>query len=233
MDTEKNDGMTIPTRDNSEKPKRRGRPPKKKVEAAPTPEPKPATGAKIKGKDLVPSVATLPTKKRYAYWVGVTASCPVQAIDCVVNFPKVNGVPVKEPGSRIKRLRGVLGAIVWLDAENIRIMRERIPRTVIRVINAEVPDVNDAGKDLEDVTEFADTKRPKAHIITIPTEERLKAAQEAGRPARRYIKQSGDIPAARFMFAQLCEDQVNPRHGSVYPEPLERTGLEFPEPIEE
>ena len=74
---------------------------------------------------------------------------------------------------------------------------------------------------------------PKGHLITIPTEGDLAERRKSGRAARQYNPDPRDVPAARYIFAQLCADQVNGSRSDVYPEPLEKTGLEWPDKIEE
>ena len=190
---------------------------------------------RIDGADLVPDTSSPGAHgvlRQYKYWVGVTPSCPVEHIDCAgINFPKVNENIVPDPlrTSQKKRVP-VIGAIVFLTEDKIRKMRERLPRTVIRFLDdAGVKEEPGTGQNVGD-----NHQRPRrGHLITIPTAEDVARARKTGRPSRQYIPQTSDAPAARFMFAQLCDDQERGSRGEFYPEPLEVTGLEWPDALEE
>lgn len=203
--------------------------------------PKAATAGKSKtlfgGSDLVPDISgrsnTAGTSRRFRYWVGITASCPVNGIDLAgISFPKVNEQIVPDPNrTGRKRRRLVAGAIVWLTADKIRLMRERLPRTVVRFLDeGAVKDEAGTGENIGDVAQ-----RPRrGQIITIPTDKELTDRRARGKVARPYVPdEKRDVPAARFMFAVLCEDQDKPEQGEFYPDPLEITGLEWPDELAE
>lgn len=186
----------------------------------------------LKGVDLVPDIslesAQAGVLRQYRYWVGVTPSCPVESIDIAgVNFPKLNEKIVPDPmrGGGKKRIP-VVGALVWLTEAKVQRMRERLPRTVVRFLDKEGRrEEKGTGENIGDNAE-----RPqRGHLITIPTAADLKDRALKGKPARAYAPDTQrDVPAARFMFAQLCPDQVNSERGETYPEPLEVTGLDWP-----
>jgi hypothetical protein len=195
------------------------------------------TATHVKGADLVPNLTKRSTAagtlRRYHYWVGITPSCPVEGLYIAgINFPKVNERLVDDPmRSGNKKRVPVIGAIVWLTEQKIELLRDRLPRTVIRF-------TDDKGEHEEPGTgqNIGDNaRRPRrGHAITIPTPDEIKHREVRGKPTRAYAPDTKrDAPAARFMFAQLCEDQDNPRRGEFYPEPLETTGLDWPDKMAE
>lgn len=199
---------------------------------------KPIRGKKKKsrttlGSSLVPDLGNAGhgSVKQFAYWVGVTPSCPVEHIDlAAINFPKINELILPDPmRTNQKRRVPVIGSIVWLTRDRLELMEERLRRTVIRFYE-------DGGQKEEPGTgqNVGDNHvRPRrGHLITIPSDEQIEQAKKAGRSVRRYVPQANDVPAARFMFAQLCSDQEKGNRGDVYPEPLEVTGLDWPEDLE-
>ncbi len=196
----------------------------------------PAAKTRIAGSALVPDLAAHSSRSggvlhEYLYWVGVTPSCPREHIDCAgINFPKVNENLVDDPMRTNKKQRvPVIGAIVRLTEDKIRRMRDKLPRLVIRFLD-------DKGQHEEPGTgqNIGDNfQRPRrGQIITIPTEDEVASARARGKASRQYVPQKNDAPAARFMFAQLCADQEKGSRGEVYPEPLEVTGLEWPDEID-
>ena len=190
----------------------------------------------ISGADLTPDLTARGRKdgvsKSYKYWVGVTLSCPRESIDLAgINFPKGNEILVPDPmRTSVKRRVPVIGAIVSLTEDKIKRMRDRLERTVIRFMdNKGVQHEPGAGKNVGDPFE-----RPRrGQVITIPTAEEVKLRREKGKPTREYQHNpSTDVPASRFLYAQLCVDQVNGSRGHYYPPPLEETGLDWPEKLE-
>lgn len=201
--------------------------------AAPPLEPK----TKVAGSDLVADIKghsqAAGLERRYRYWIGITPSCPVNGIYLAgLNFPKVNEQIVPDPArTGQKRRRLVAGAIVWITEHKIRLLRERLPRTVIRFSSDEgVRDEPGTGENIGDVAQ-----RPRrGRVITIPSDAELEERRQRGKPAHAYRPDSKrDVPAARFMFAQLCENQEHPEQGEFYPDPLELTGLEWPDELAE
>lgn len=196
------------------------------------PEPK----TKVAGADLVPNIeaasARTGVSRVYKYWVGVTPSCPANSITIAgINFPKVNEQLIPDPArTGRKKRRMVAGAIVFMTEDKVRRLKERLPRTVIRFNDeAAVQHEPGTGENIGDVAQ-----RPKkGHLITIPTDAELEERRRRGKVARRYIPDPRrDVPAARFMFAQLCADQDRPEQGEFFPDPLEITGLDWPDELE-
>jgi hypothetical protein len=197
--------------------------------------PKMATKSKIGGASLVPDIASRSESagisRRYRYWVGVTPDCPRESIDLAgVNFPKINELIIPDPGrTSTKKRVPVIGSIVWLTEDKIRKMIERLPRTVVRYTSDEgAKEEPGTGQNVGDVHE-----RPrKGHLITIPTDAEIEAKRLKGRSVRTYSPDPRrDVPAARFMFAQLCADQENGSRGHTYPDTLETAGIEWPDDL--
>ena len=192
---------------------------------------------KIPGASLVPDFGgeTAGTSTEYLYWVGIIPSCPVEGIDLAgISFPKLNERIIQDPGRPGDSRRvPVIGGLARLTEEKVRVMRDRLPLTVVRFTDgAESKGIQEepgTGQNLGDLH-----MRPrKGHLIRIPTEEHVKARRASGKATRRYVRKKGDEPAARYMFAVLCADQDNPARGEYYPDVLENTGLEWPGKIEE
>jgi len=189
----------------------------------------------IGGSELTANIAersnSAGTSRRYRYWVGVSPSCPVESIDLAgVNFPKVNANLVADPmrTGRKKRVP-VIGAIVYLDEGKIRKMREKLPRTILR-FTSDVGDHDEPGTG-ENIGDVA--RRPRrGQLITIPTDAEIEERRKKGKPTRAYSPNlERDVPASRFMFAVLCEDQENGERREEYPDPLEVTGLQWPDEL--
>jgi len=192
------------------------------------------TKTRIAGTDLVPNLdATRELKgvnRSYKYWVGVTPSCPVEHIDiCGINFPKVNELIVDDPmRTSVKKRVPVIGSVVELTAQKIQMMRDRLPRTVIRFLDDQgVTNEPGTGQNIGD-----NHVRPKrGHLITIPTDQEIEDRRKKNKGLRTYSPNKNDVPAARFMFAVLCEDQERGSRGDFYPDVLETTGLEWPDEL--
>ena len=170
--------------------------------------------------------------KRYRYWVGVTPSCPVEGIDIAgVNFPKMNEKLIPDPqrSGETKR-QGVVGALVWLTEAKIEKLRAHLPLTVIRFLKD--PGAREEPGTGQNIGDNAARPR-KGHPIRIPTPAEVRDRQKKGKPTRAYSPDMlRDVPAARFMFAQLCPNQEHPERGEYYPPVLEVTGLDWPDRIE-
>lgn len=195
-----------------------------------------ADGTHIDGAALVPDLdnrrEAAGVVSAYRYWVGVTASCPVEHIDCAgINFPKVNENIVDDPKQSGKKVRvPVIGSIVELTEEKVREMRERLPFMVIRY-------TDDPGEEEQPGTGKNVGKSPhryprRGQNIRIPTSAEMEDSKKRGRPTHAYIPRDNDVPAARFMFAVLCTDQENGNRSDVYPDTIETAGLSWPEQIE-
>jgi len=107
-------------------------------------------------------------------------------------------------------------------------MRDRLRRTVIRFLD-------DAGQTEEPGTgqNVGDNHvRPRrGQIITIPTDEDIEDRGRRGKPTNAYRPHPNDVPAARYMFAQICDDQDKGSRGEYYPDTLETTGLSWPDEL--
>lgn len=189
-------------------------------------------GSRIAGASLVPDLDPSSNPgaiQQFRYWVGVTQSCPVALIDVAgICFPKLEMEIIDDPmGGAQKKSRPVIGAIVFLTHEKITMLAERLQRTVIRFHEAGPDD----GQHEEGTGEnFRDPhRRPRrGQLITIPSQQEVQARKDAGRATQQYVPGPNDVPAARFMFAHLCEDQTRGSRGESYPETLETAGLYWP-----
>lgn len=188
--------------------------------------------SRISGAELVPDIKERSIRRgvdtSFLYWVGVTPSCPVEFIDLAgINFPKVNAALIPDPMRTGRTVRqGKIGSIVRLTEDKIQMMREKLPRTVVRFLNDDgAKEEPGTGQNIGDVAQ-----RPRrGQLITIPTDADIAQRRKLGKPTRAYTPDLlRDVPAARFMFAVLCDDQDQPERGEHYPEPLEETGLEWP-----
>lgn len=184
--------------------------------------------ARIDGADLLPDLGnhTVSVVEEYRYWVGVLPGCPREHIDLAgINFPKINENLVDQRGSNKKQRVPVIGAIVTLTADKIRRMRERLPRTVIRFYDDQ-GEKEEPGTGLNVGDNYRQPRR--GQVITIPTAENVETARRNNRPARQYSPHPNDRPAAEFMFCVLCKNQERGERGDVYPDTLDKTGLEWP-----
>jgi len=236
MSDELND--PIPPTEPSAAPKKRG-PYKKRqpsaVEDAPAAiatAPAPRSATRISGADLVPDLNKHrgSVERGYFYWVGVTPSCPVEGVDCAgINFPKVNERLIAGRNGEQQRVP-VIGALVRLSERKIRLLRERLPRVVVRFTRDDqgVKEEPGTGQNLGDLH----IRPRKGFLITIPTEADLKQREQRGIAARRYVQGPNDEPAARYMFARLCRNQEIGERGDTYPDTLANTGLDWPDELE-
>jgi hypothetical protein len=188
------------------------------------------SATKLSGESLMPNLdaTRAVTARRYWYWIGVLPTAPTDNIQITgINFAKAEEVVTKR-GNKTHR-HGVIGSLVQLDQGAILRLRERLPRTVVRVFPETTEVVSGTGMQLAEAYE----RKSKGQMITIPRKEDLDALRKQGLPAQPYVQHPNDQPGARYMFAQLCEDQERPQRGSYYPEVLEVTGLEWPDELQE
>jgi hypothetical protein len=195
---------------------------------------KPTILTRIAGGDLRPNIHELSkgagVLRAYRYWIGVTPSCPVQSITVAgLDFPKVNENLVKDPNGGDKMVRvPVIGAIVFIDEDRVRMLRDRLPLTVVRFTEDKGDrDEPGTGQNIGD----AHQQPRKGHVITIQGKEEVDQRRKDGTGFNPYVPHPDDVPAARFMFAHLCEDQENGSRSDYYPDVLEETGLEWPEEL--
>lgn len=197
----------------------------------------PEVKTQLSGDSLTANIGSLSDQqglsRTYQYWVGVSPTCPVEFIDLAgINFPKVNEQLVPDPMRTGKKKRAPkVGAIVRLDESKIKLMRGRMARTIIRFLDDQgVQDEPGTGENIGDVA----VRPRRGQVLTIPTEEEIQERRRQGKPTRAYTPNpKRDVPASRFMFAQLCPNQDHPERGEFYPDPLEVTGLSWPDSLDD
>lgn len=184
------------------------------------------------GSELIPDLTQnkAAVETSYLYWIGALPGLPTEGIDLAgENFPKVTEDVIKDRDGKTVRIPRI-GALVRISTDKMKRMRDRLRRTVVRF-------TNDPGQKEEPGTgqNLGDPYiRPRRGlIITIPTEADLKAREQRGMPARRYVQQKGDEPAARYMFAILCKNQETGERGDSYPDSIEVNGLDWPAPLKD
>lgn len=190
-----------------------------------------AGNAKIPGSSLVPDLEKhrAAVTESHWYWLGVTPDCPAKIVTLAgLSFPIINEDVRRTPDGRTERIPRI-GAVLQLTREHILRIRERLARTVVRFIEDKGTHVEPgSGQNLGDPIE-----RPrKGYVITIPRDEDIKARRDAGFSIQPYVQMPGDEPAARYLFAVLCSNQERGSRGESYPDPLEKTGLEWPGELE-
>lgn len=187
----------------------------------------PTKRTRIQGKSMVPKALPDGAEKSFKYWLGCTARCPVQNVTVAgIGFPMLNE-NVKVVDGRTHRYP-VIGTIASLTESDIRRVSERLSRVVVRWTGGQ-----DDPKGIANSVEAVFQQRRHGQLITIPTEAEIAERKKAGLPTNRYVPMPGDEPAARYLFALLCDDQVHGNRGEVYPPPLEETGLEWPGELKE
>lgn len=160
------------------------------------------------------------------YWIGLMPTCPVEAVtlggEC---FPKLEERVSKDHQGETVRVP-VIGAVVRLNRSKFDRIAERLSRTIVRFT------ANDNGEQEEPGTgkNIGEPHRRarKGFLIQIPTREEVEARRSQGMSAPVYDQRQGDEPLANHMFAVLCPNQSMPMHGQFLPEPISKTGLEWP-----
>jgi hypothetical protein len=186
----------------------------------------------ISGADLLADLDSQPglgVTTEYAFWMGVVPSCPVAQINAGgLNFPKMNERLIDSPNRTGEKLRvpEIGGLNKHVNIQHIERLKELIPRLVLRFkddpVEAEEPG---SGENIGHVHQ-----RPRrGYVVTIPTEEEIAKAKEAGANLPRYVRQPLDEPAAKYMFLKLCADQEMPQREAIYPPTLDVTGIEWPD----
>lgn len=201
---------------------------------------KKAPGTHVGGASLVPDVDVtrrpIGVESEYLYWVGLIASCPVDFVDIAgINFPKANEdlVPDRMRPGKLQRVPK-FGTIVPLTQRKMKMLVERLPRTVLRIYE----DVDQTGAQEEPGTGKNVGKDPhvrprRGQLITIPSPDEIEAFKKNARSFTTYRPQPIDRPIADFLYAQLCEDQEEGNRGERFPDVLSETGLVWPEEIED
>lgn len=163
------------------------------------------------------------TERSYAYWVGVAAGCPKPVVHMAgIAFQMKTEIRDPDGDQRIPRD----GAITMLTENQINLLAERVPRTIVRFRKGPLPDKADSGSNVTDHSE-----RPKTFtggtVFTIPTQNDIDLAKAQRRNVPSYRKQPSDRPIAEFIYCIPCEDQANPQRGIGY-QTLDKTGLVWP-----
>lgn len=187
----------------------------------------PARRTKIAGSALAPDLRRhqAAVETSFWYWIGALPGCPSEHLDLKgIHFPKVMEKVSRGPDGRTVRIP-MIGSLVRLTELQIRAMRDRLTRTVIRFTPSEEPRKTGAGASLGDQAEIP---RRRGSPVTLPSVEEQAERARNGLPTHLYQQSPHDEPAARYLFAVLCHDQERPQRGDHYPEPLEVTGLEWP-----
>lgn len=190
----------------------------------------PTKRARFAGAELVPDLerhrAAVTTA--YWYWIGALPGMPAEWVtlggEC---FPKMEEDLVPHPKDPTKRLRlPRIGALVRLTRAKFDHIRDHLSRTVVRMTHepAQVavgPGVQNTGAPV--------ARGRKGFLITIPTAAEVEQRRKANIALNTYTQDPRDEPVARYLFARLCDNQERGERGDSYPEPLEVTGLEWPE----
>ena len=183
------------------------------------------------------------------YWLGALPGCPRETLHIAgVEFSKMTEIVRRNPHNPSQTDRDArIGSLVQLTKAKVELLREKIRLQVIRFVDLPAADAarraearaackTDAAKRVHDPIEGTgaglealDVTRRRGHPIRIPTTDDVKAARKHGRVLREYVRDDRDEPAARYLFAQLCANQNQPERSDFYPEPLEVTGLKWPD----
>lgn len=218
------DVVVPPTEPKTETPsatKRRGRPKK-------------PAARQLKGADLVPDIGEAiknkTAEKPTWYWLGALPACPVSFVTVGgVSFGKVSATLVPDPENKRQKIKQMmLGKCEPLTLDQIEAIKTKLRRTVVRWTDKAGPPPaveHGVGNTIQDVFEVP----RKGILITVRSKEEMEAARKDGRPLPPYVAQPNDEPIARYLFAELCDDQSHPRPGAFYPQSLETTGLPLPE----
>lgn len=182
------------------------------------------------GASLVPKLDEMKSGvvERRAYWVGALPSCPLRSLDLHgVDFPIATENVRPNPNGGMTIRIPVVGRIARLSADDLDRLRARLPRTVIRFLDPPAKATNGLGVGASVDGSVGGDQSPqrRGKPVTIPTAEDIAFRRQNKLPLNQYEPHEWDEPAARYVFAVLCEDQKNPQCGGVYPEPLEVTGL--------
>lgn len=169
------------------------------------------------------------------YWIGAFPQCSGEGLNVGgINFPKINE-DIRGKGGKTQRIPRI-GALIQLNRSQIEEIRKRLPRRVIRFTEPLKPEefVTDANGDEKRLGHQTDPfdfeqRRRRGYPIRIPTKEQIERAQANGRTLPRYVRGKFDEPAARYVFAQLCDNQERPTRGEAYPPSLEDVDIDWPE----
>lgn len=187
-----------------------------------------STKVRIEPADLDPGIAArkvVAAETRW-FWIGTLPECPDWApVFNGLDFPKFVEQASRSRDGRTIRIP-MVGQIVKLSQERLRVIAGHIARTVIRFRSAQ--ESSDRGIGLGPAE--LPTPRRKGSLIKIKTPEELEALRKAGLPAPVYEAQPFDEPMSNYVFMIPCADQKNGgRNGNSYPDPISVTGIDWPE----
>lgn len=196
-----------------------------------------AKTTQIEGSTLVPNFddhMDLGVTTEHAYWMGVTPDCPAHQISCAgLDFPKMNERLIPDPNRTGKTVRvPVLGGLnKGVTSTQVEALRECLPRMVIRFTEEELDQKEEqgSGNNIGDVH----VKVRKGYVITIPTAKQIKDAKKAKTRIPRYVRNVNDVPAARYMFFEICKNQTEPQRGVECPPTIETAGVFWPDELSE
>jgi len=174
------------------------------------------------------------TGNQYWYWVGALPSCPTDVMYLAgMGFPKMTEkvIPGNKAGGKTQRIPHI-GHVCRLSLDKIDMIKKQLPQVVLRFMEEPRDSEPGVGAVLGDHIDESNRPR-KGYPITIPTAEQIQVSRENKRSVVPYTRREHDEPGARYIFAQLCANQDHPSPESVYPEPLESTGIEWPESQQE
>jgi len=160
------------------------------------------------------------------FWIGALPGLPVENVAIGgQTFPKLEERLLRGSDGAPQRVPSI-GALVKLTAQQARKILDGMPRTVVRFREPKGEYKVGVGENVSVV--MGEPKRRKGFLITIRSEQECVAREQAGYAAVRYERQEFDEPASDYLFAKLCPDQANPGHSEHYPEPLSKTGIQWP-----
>tara|TARA_R110002072_G_scaffold100429_3_gene221179 strand:+ start:81337 stop:82029 length:693 start_codon:yes stop_codon:yes gene_type:complete len=192
----------------------------KKNEAAP----KPDDGRTIP--IAAPNLETAPSEVARWYWVGARLDAPRSSIDVAgVTFNKITETIHAVEGQSQQRVKHP-GTCVRLTENKLEVLAERLSRMVIR---GTAPSGAATERGAGDVLDEQPANRTPKIILSIPTEEQLKAVSASGRPRyRKFIARPNDRPLAEVLYCVPCPEGKNRPRGidDDLPPPLSETGIQ-------
>lgn len=187
--------------------------------------PKPPAPPKTKftPTDLVPPLDGLPSvSNRIWFWCGVFPTCPKAQVHVgAASFRTITeDVRVREGGSSSIRTP-TIGGLMPLTRSEMEAIATTLARSMIKFHEGPV-EITTSGIDA------MYQKRRRGTVVRILSEEELQVRRDNDIVATGYTRNDNDEPLADHLFMVPCESQTNPRAGLDYPEPLSKTGLEWP-----
>lgn len=164
----------------------------------------------VAGSQFLPDLSSPAVAKPLRCWVGLLPECPANQADvCGISFVKHTERIVRDPGDPTSTRRvPVVGTIGFLDPDRADEFVQAMKRQIVRTTR-EDEDGRKSGKN-----------------IRIPSAASIANAKQGGSTVHPYRPQVGDEPLARYAYLVVLEDGQS--EGAHYPEPIEKTGIEFP-----